>query len=233
MRNWGEEIFADVFAGRIYGPIVALDFQDLMLRRPKRFFLHDDRQHPTPVPRLEVHLSTLEYNGHNAWTVSLRQRWQAQRDLIVDSATLDSAIVSYSGSNPVLFKNALAPLAVATQVTNKLLPDDIKFNPSLVNLQFQAGPPSNDDPSLGDNLNDLYQSWDGIVDEARKDAAPGESLCDIAWEVADWDTCLKRVTDEDEDVWGIFGRSRGEREWLASYYTEGWKVEGPSGSPPQ
>lgn len=74
--QWAEEIFADVYACLIAGPVLALDFQDLQFHHPPIAFMADDGRHPPPILRPEIHFQALRRMGLAGWADSLRERWQ-------------------------------------------------------------------------------------------------------------------------------------------------------------
>jgi hypothetical protein len=79
--RWLEEIFADVYGACVAGPVMALDFQDLQLHTSRQRFITDDKDHPTPVLRPNLHLQVLRKRNHaewGAWADVLERNWQVR-----------------------------------------------------------------------------------------------------------------------------------------------------------
>jgi hypothetical protein len=75
VRRWKDEIFADVYASLIAGPVMAVDFQDLELNSSMGGFTEDDGDHPIPLLRPEVYRLTLEAMGLNDYAAAVKERW--------------------------------------------------------------------------------------------------------------------------------------------------------------
>jgi hypothetical protein len=73
--KWKEEIFADTYGCLCGGPVMALDFQDLMLKYTAHDFVRDDGEHPSPVLRPELYLEVLQRMSCPNATARLRARW--------------------------------------------------------------------------------------------------------------------------------------------------------------
>ncbi|MBE7555412.1 MAG: hypothetical protein HS126_30550 [Anaerolineales bacterium] len=79
VKRWKEEIFADVYGCLIGGPVIALDFMDLMLQHSEEEFTQEGKeaQHPIPILRPHIYTHILEKDqvtGKN----KLDQYWQDQ-----------------------------------------------------------------------------------------------------------------------------------------------------------
>lgn len=79
VRDWIEEIAADVYGCLIAGPVIALDFQDLQLEKSPKKFALDDGEHPAPVLRPVIYHKTLHRQGRagkgQAWAEALDAVW--------------------------------------------------------------------------------------------------------------------------------------------------------------
>ncbi|WP_420641624.1 hypothetical protein [Candidatus Leptofilum sp.] len=73
--DWLEEIFADVFGCLVAGPVIALSFQDLQLRRTPADFIEDDGEHPVPILRPNIYTQVLKEFFGNNWGSNLDLRW--------------------------------------------------------------------------------------------------------------------------------------------------------------
>ncbi len=81
LLHWLEEIFADVYGVCVAGPVMALDFQDLQLHTGRQQFITDDKDHPTPIMRPNLHLQVLRKRNPTewgAWADVLEHNWKAR-----------------------------------------------------------------------------------------------------------------------------------------------------------
>lgn len=79
IKNWAEEIFADVYGCMVAGVAVALDFQDLFLRRYATDDLNkDDGEHPNTVIRPYIYIRTFRNQGQSGWANFAERRWETK-----------------------------------------------------------------------------------------------------------------------------------------------------------
>jgi hypothetical protein len=79
IKNWAEEIFADVYGCMVAGVAVALDFQDLFLRRYATDDLNkDDGEHPNTVIRPYIYIRTFRNQGQSGWASFAERRWETK-----------------------------------------------------------------------------------------------------------------------------------------------------------
>jgi hypothetical protein len=76
LKKWLEEIFADVYGCLVAGPVLALDFQDLLLDNALDYFLRDDGEHPVDFLRPYIHTHVLRLMGFNNAAAKLDDRWR-------------------------------------------------------------------------------------------------------------------------------------------------------------
>jgi hypothetical protein len=76
-RRWIEEIFADVYSCLVAGPVIGLDFQDLLLDDWLDDFMGDDGEHPVNVIRPIIYNHTLAALGFPLAAAALAERWAA------------------------------------------------------------------------------------------------------------------------------------------------------------
>lgn len=76
-NNWIEEIFADVFGCLVAGPVIGLDFQDLLMDNATERFNVDDGEHPVDALRPYIYTTTLDRLGFKNAAAALTERWQA------------------------------------------------------------------------------------------------------------------------------------------------------------
>lgn len=83
VRDWIEEIAADVYGCLIAGPVIALDFQDLQLEKSPKKFALDDGEHPAPVLRPLIYHKALHRQSRagkgQAWAEALDAVWAYRR----------------------------------------------------------------------------------------------------------------------------------------------------------
>lgn len=78
VRDWIEEIAADVYGCLIAGPVIALDFQDLQLEKSPKKFTADDGEHPAPILRPPIYHKVL----HNQRVTGKGDAWAAALDTV-------------------------------------------------------------------------------------------------------------------------------------------------------
>ncbi len=87
-RPWWEELFADVYAALIAGPIEAMDFQEQALHNSRKGFLELKDEHPSPVLRPRIFNKVLaarrdwgdmpeKLDEH--WRKQIDEHWQNQQ----------------------------------------------------------------------------------------------------------------------------------------------------------
>ena len=76
VRNWLNEIFADVYGCAIGGPVMAITFQDLQLDRAPGDFFKDDEKHPIPFLRPDIYHRVLGKMGFARYAKAAEARWE-------------------------------------------------------------------------------------------------------------------------------------------------------------
>lgn len=74
---WLEEMFADVYGCLVAGPVLDLDFQDLMLDDRLEDFIGDDGEHPVEMARPYFYHAVLRELGFVQAAAALAARWEA------------------------------------------------------------------------------------------------------------------------------------------------------------
>jgi len=74
--GWLEEIFADVYGVLVAGPVIGLDFQDLLLDNPIASLTEDDGDHPADAVRPFIYTRLLQQLGYKRAATALETRWQ-------------------------------------------------------------------------------------------------------------------------------------------------------------
>lgn len=102
--KWWEEIFADIYAALIAGPIEALDFQEQALQHSRAGFLKSKDEHPSPVLRPRIFNKVLKDRGE--WgnlPEELDKHWQEHRLERVDKndpSKINARIAAQLGEDP-------------------------------------------------------------------------------------------------------------------------------------
>ena len=78
-NNWLEEIFADIYGCLVAGPVIGLDFQDILLDNASEQFTEDDGEHPIDAIRPFIYIKVLEALGFTNAVAALESRWESYR----------------------------------------------------------------------------------------------------------------------------------------------------------
>jgi hypothetical protein len=78
INHWLEEIFADVFAAYIAGPVCGLSLQEIMMDNSQEKFVEDDGEHPPDAVRPSGVTAALRHLGNKQAADDLDQLWQDQ-----------------------------------------------------------------------------------------------------------------------------------------------------------
>ena len=76
INHWLEEIFSDVFAAFISGPVSGMSLQEILLDNAQGKFLLDDGIHPPDVVRPYAHLNALRHLKYEQAANALAGLWQ-------------------------------------------------------------------------------------------------------------------------------------------------------------
>jgi len=74
--GWLEEIFADVYGCLVAGPVIGLDFQDLLVDNDQAHFLAGDGEHPVDAIRPFIYTAVLREMGFVNAAAALKTRWR-------------------------------------------------------------------------------------------------------------------------------------------------------------
>lgn len=76
VKRWLEETFADTFGAIVAGPVMHLDFQDLLLANDREMFSRDDGEHPLEPLRPYLYSAALNRLNFEAIVNALEIRWE-------------------------------------------------------------------------------------------------------------------------------------------------------------
>ena len=85
LYRWKEELFSDVYATCVAGPVMALDFQDVMVTKSTNEYLDDDGVHPIPALRPDTFHLTLQATKQKGSVKQLKKRWRKIRDVRINT----------------------------------------------------------------------------------------------------------------------------------------------------
>ncbi|NHZ71572.1 MAG: hypothetical protein GWP17_00585 [Aquificales bacterium] len=74
--EWLEEIFADVYGCLVAGPVIGLDFEDLLSDNDLESFITSDGHHPVDAVRPYIYIEVLKKQGFVNAAEALIVRWQ-------------------------------------------------------------------------------------------------------------------------------------------------------------
>lgn len=74
VREWREELFADVYGSIVAGPAITLSAQDIAFQASATDFIKNDGVHPQPIIRPDIYTEVLQDS-----VASLDSRWEAMR----------------------------------------------------------------------------------------------------------------------------------------------------------
>lgn len=108
--RWQEEVFADVYGCLVAGPVIGLDFQDILLDNDWDSFISDDGEHPIDAIRPYVYSRTLADLGYPNAAKALNKRWRAS----LKARNNPQYLVLEGGFDAVNLKEARAELEKLT-----------------------------------------------------------------------------------------------------------------------
>jgi hypothetical protein len=74
--GWLEEIFADVYGCLVAGPVIGLDFQDLLVDNDLASFVSSDGEHPVDAVRPYIYIKVLKEMGFDNAAKALKKNWK-------------------------------------------------------------------------------------------------------------------------------------------------------------
>ncbi len=144
--GWLEEIFADVYGCLVAGPVIGLDFEDLLSDNSLASFITSDGEHPVDAIRPYIYTKVLKEMGFINAAAALNKRW---RNILLERG------------NPQSFSPDEAfgevPMAVAKQFVEETAVVILEY------LKKRGAPTSQtwtqDLPTPDTNPNELYKAF--------------------------------------------------------------------------
>jgi hypothetical protein len=144
--RWQEEIFADVYGCLVGGPVVGLDFQDILFDHSLANFMSDDGDHPVEAIRPYAYVKVLAKLGFPNAAQALEKEWQRK----LAARNSPESFVPYGEYTPVSLAEAREKLeAFALQILD-YLQDERGIQPKTFWSQ---------DLGAGEKLDSLYRKF--------------------------------------------------------------------------
>jgi hypothetical protein len=116
--RWQEEIFADVYGCLVAGPVIGLDFQDILFAHNLEQFMNDDGEHPIEPIRPYGYTGVLRQLGFINAANALDTRWQE----MLTARNSPETFIPSGNSSPVSLVEARKKLeAFALQILDYLM----------------------------------------------------------------------------------------------------------------
>lgn len=109
-NRWIEEIFADIYGCLVAGPLIGLDFQDLLLDNPAENFTKDNGEHPIDALRPFIHITVLQQLGFPNAAAALKDRWEK----VVQHRNCPGTFIPFNTDTPVSLADARTKLEAVT-----------------------------------------------------------------------------------------------------------------------
>jgi hypothetical protein len=219
LSRWQEEIFADVYGCLIAGPVIGLDFQDILFDDSLEDFMSDDGEHPVEAIRPYGYTKVLAQLGFTNAAAALNKRWQT----MLDARNNPEYFIPVSDFEQVSLEEARIKLEAFALKILDYLTKTRGFNPK----KFW----SQDLPN-GAEVETLYKKFDKWVNNLPSAPAPslrveGDMVgVDLNGELKNkrqlgatqtWIDNLKRQTDP----------TLPPEAWIPAISSDGWNVNGP------
>jgi hypothetical protein len=96
--RWSEEVFADIYGCLVAGAVIALDFQDLQLRKQQEAFLEDDGAHPQPILRPGIYNRVLR-EKESPLASKLKEKWDIELNALFGRGGNASVLIQQIAGN--------------------------------------------------------------------------------------------------------------------------------------
>lgn len=224
LHNWREEIFADVYGCLVAGPVIGLDFQDILFDNDLENFMSDDGEHPVEAIRPFAYVKVLARLGFLNAAKALKKEWQRK----LAARNNPESFVPYGEFGSVSLKEAQAKLeAFALQI--------------LAYLQDERGIQSqtfwSQDLAEGEALDNLYQKFAIWVNQPLNVTVPElEEKGDEIGVVNGNGKLVNKRRKGETKTW-IDALKTTDRYplpssgWVAALASEGWNISGPEEDP--
>ena len=242
LSGWEEEIFADVYACLVGGPMTGFTMLDAMRRLPATRWMEDDGEHPLPLLRPRIYAATMR-----AMASHTGQDLAAQ--LHAAACQLDQATDAWLGGSlpPWL---TFRPRTGAPMRLTRAIELIIEAAHRLVDDDLAALRPQGDDPNklwtqapfvMANTLRSIQAVADGIsaapppLATEQVDAQTHASVSGSSWQIGatglEWD--WEQARDGRADAVTRLEQAGWNPWWLAVLSAGFWTTEGPGAGNPQ
>jgi hypothetical protein len=223
LHNWREEVFADVYGCLVAGPVIGLDFQDILFDNDLENFMSDDGHHPVEAIRPYAYVTVLAKLGFPNAAEALEKEWQRK----LAARNSPESFIPYGGDAPVSLEKARKKLdAFALQILS-YLQDDCGIRPdSFWSQDFGAG----------EKLDSLYRKFAKWVKKPLDVTVPELKEEGNEVGVVVNGTLVNKRRKGDTQTWidtlkTSVSYPLPSNGWLAILASEGWNTSGPEEDP--
>jgi hypothetical protein len=217
--RWQEEIFADVYGCLVAGPVVGLDFQDILFNHSLANFMSDDGDHPVEAIRPYTYVKVLAKLSFPNAAKALKKEWHHK----LAARNSPESFVPYGEHTPISLAEAREKLeAFALQIL-AYLQDERGIQPQTYWSQ---------DLAEGEALNSLYQKFAAWVRQPLDVTVPDlKEEGDEVGVVVNGQLVNKRRKGDTQTWIDAFKQQKGSQlppeAWIPVISSDGWNVAGP------
>ncbi len=219
LSRWQEEIFADVYGCLIAGPVIGLDFQDILFDDSLQDFMSDDGEHPVEAIRPYAYTKVLTELGYTDAAAALNKRWQK----MLAARNNPEQFIPVSDFERISLAEAQVKLEAFALKILDYLTKTRKFNPK---TRWSEDLPN------GAKVETLYEKFDKWVNGLSANPAPTLRVAgnkvgvDINGALTNPRQLGKTQTWIDE-LKELTSDTLPPEAWIPVISTDGWNVNGP------
>ena len=217
--RWQEEIFADVYGCLVAGPVVGLDFQDILFDHSLENFISDDGEHPVEAIRPFAYVKVLAKLGFPNAAKALKQEWKRK----LAARNNPEYFVPYGQFNSVSLEGARKKLeAFALQILAYLRGE----------RGIQPTTSWSQDLAEGEALDSMYQKFAAWVKEPLDVTVPDLKEEGDEVGVVVNDQLVNKRRKGDTQTWiDTLKQKKGSKlppeAWTPVISSDGWNIGGP------
>ena len=243
LSGWDGEVFADVYACIVSGPMSGFTMLDSLRRLPATRWMEDDREHPLPILRPRIYAMTLRAMARyvdSALGCSLETTARLLDDATdawLGGALPEGLIFTPHGGSPMRLTLALQLIEDAV---NRLVRDDLALLRPQGNEpgRLWTQPPYGRE-HIGRSIEELLATLTDAPPELHF-GSPPPSVSSGAAQTELWaegatglDMDWERARDGDADAVCVLEQAGWNPWWLAVLSAGFWTTEGPGAGNPQ
>lgn len=229
--GWLEEIFADVYGCLVAGPVIGLDFEDLLNDNDQEHFVSSDGHHPVDAIRPYIYIKTLKELGFVNAAEALKKRWHE--------------ILAQRGSPQSFFPDdeyGEVPMVLAQEFVEKTAVVILEYFKSCNVPTTQTW--TQDLPTPKTPLVELYKAFADNLDDLVANTKLNTLEVDISEDIIfvklpDDDTKYNQRKIGDSQTWIDWAKEQSENNpteplpfsvWNGIFNAGGWPIKGPEDS---